>query len=100
MTKFENDVQYFYEIGGTTFLTKGETVGDDETFYMHCLISHLPKIAKDTLKDHNIGLVVFTMQGCEHQNRQAILIWSSFNNNTNLVIYQNLKRIHDNFKYK
>ena len=74
MTQFENDVKDFYEIGGKTFLTKWNIVGDDETFYMHCLRFYLPMNAKDTFEDHNLGLGIFTMQGYEHQNKKSKLI--------------------------
>ena len=100
MTQFENDVKDFYEIGGKTFLTKRNVVGDDETFYMHCLRFYLPMHAKLTFENHNLGLGIFTMQGYEHQNKQSKRIWMRFNNHTNLVLTQNLKRLYDNFCHK
>ena len=100
LTQFENDVKDFYEIGGKTFLTKRSIVGDDETFYMHCLGFYFPMNAKDKFEDHNLSLGIFTMQDYEHQNKQSKRIWSRFNDHTNLVTSQNLKRFYDNFCHK
>ena len=59
MTQFENNVKDFYEIGGKTFLRKGNIFGDDEKFYVHCLRLYLPMNAKYTFEDHNLGLGIF-----------------------------------------
>ena len=38
LMKFKEHLELFYEQGKLTFLTKNPaTVGDDETFYLHCL---------------------------------------------------------------
>ena len=37
MSQFENYVKDFYEIRDKKLLMKGNIVGGDETFYMHCL---------------------------------------------------------------
>ena len=95
MIQFVNNLKDFYKVGGNSFLTKGGTSGDDETFYMHCLRFYLPDIAKKTLKDHNLGLGVFTMQGFEHQNKISKRIWNRFNNHTQKVLVQNLNRLFD-----
>ena len=93
--QFEENLKEFYEVGGKSFLTKGNKIGDDETFYMHCLRFYLPHIAKETLKEHNLGLGVFTMQGFEHQNKISKRVWNRFNNHTKKVLVQNLKRLYD-----
>ena len=95
MSQFVENIKDFYEVGGKSFLTKGGESGDDETFYMHCLRFYLPDIAKKTLKDHNLGLGVFTMQGFEHQNKISKRIWNRFNNHTQKVLVQNLNRLFD-----
>ena len=95
MSQFVENLKDFYEVGGNSFLTKGGTSGDDETFYMHCLRFYLPDIAKKTLKDHNLGLGVFTMQGFEHQNKISKRLWNRFNNHTQKVLVQNLNRLFD-----
>ena len=60
---FEDNLKDFYEIGGRSFLTKNlAKVEDDETFYLHALRFYLPQIAKQTLREHNLGLGIFTMQ--------------------------------------
>ena len=99
MSQFEDNLKDFYEVGGKSFLTKGDKIGDDETFYMHCLRFYLPDIAKKTLKDHNLGLGVFTMQGFEHQNKISKRIWTRFNNHTKKVMIQNLKRLYDAYHH-
>ena len=95
MSQFLENLKDFYEVGGNSFLTKGGTSGDDETFYMHCLRFYLPDIAKKTLKDHKLGLGVFTMQGFEHQNKISKRLWNRFNNHTQKVLVQNLNRLFD-----
>ena len=100
MNQFENDVKDFHEIGGKTFLTKVNIVGDDETFYMHCIRFYFPMNAKCIFEDRKLGLRIFTMQGYENQKKQSKCIWSRFNNHTNLVICQNLKRLYDIFNHK
>ena len=99
LNQFEENLKDFYEVGGKSFLTKGDKIGDDETFYMHCLRFYLPDIAKKTLKDHNLGLGVFTMQGFEHQNKISKRIWNRFNNHTKKVLIQNLKRLYDAYHH-
>ena len=95
MSQFEESLKDFYEVGGKSFLTKGDKIGDDETFYMHCLRFYLPDIAKKTLKDHKLGLGVFTMQGFEHQNKISKRLWNRFNNHTQKVLVQNLNSLFD-----
>ena len=46
--QFEEHLKKIYEVGAKSFLTKGNKIGDDETFYMHCLRFYLPHIAKET----------------------------------------------------
>ena len=63
MNTFERKLKRFFTAGGKSFLTKGAVAGDDETFNMHCLRCYITKIARTTLKDHHLGVGVFTMQG-------------------------------------
>ena len=60
MSAFNKSLKQFYEHGKFTFLTKNSP-GDDETFYMHCLCFYPPQKAKETFKEFNLGLGVFTM---------------------------------------
>ena len=41
---FENNVKLLYQYGSMVFLTKVQ-VGDEDTFYMHCLRYYMPIIA-------------------------------------------------------
>ena len=68
--QFEEHLKEFYDVRGKLLLTKGK-IGDDETFYMHCLRLYLPHISKKTLKEHSLGLGVLIMQGFEHQNKTS-----------------------------
>ena len=59
---FVEHVKEFYNIGKRSFLTKVKSkVGGDETFYLHCLRYYMPRIAKDTLEKHKLGLGIYTM---------------------------------------
>ena len=49
---FKQDIVKFYEVGAKTFLSKdNNNIGNDETFYMHCLRFYLPVHAKLYLKN-------------------------------------------------
>ena len=86
----------FYKAGRTTFLTKTpENEGDDETFYLHVLRCYLPKIAKQTLEDFNLGLGVFTMQGFERRNKESKHTLKRFSNKIGNVLQANLRRLWD-----
>ena len=86
----------FYKAGRTTFLTKNpENEGDDETFYLHVLRCYLPKIAKQTLEDFNLGLGVFTMQGFERRNKESKHTLKRFSNKIGNVLQANLRRLWD-----
>ena len=63
MNQFENDVKDFCEIGGKIFLTKGNVVGDDETFYRHCIRFYFPANAKGIFESYSFGLGIFKIQG-------------------------------------
>lgn len=64
MLEFNNNVKKFYAAGKYTFLTKNAaTLGDDKTFYLHCLQFYIPKIAKINYAENNLGVGIFTMQG-------------------------------------
>ena len=61
LDSFEQNLKDFYTIGGESFLTKGQEIGDDETFYMHCLKCYIPRIARKTYDNHHLGISIFTM---------------------------------------
>ena len=67
--QFEEELKHFYATGGKVFLTKGTIVGDDETFYMHCLRCYIPQIARTTYQRHHLGVGIFTMHGYELRNK-------------------------------
>lgn len=46
MQEFEKLVKLLFYEGGKSFLKKGDILGDDETFYMHCLRCYIPKIVE------------------------------------------------------
>ena len=72
LDEFNENLKAFYDVGGRTFLTKNiEHPGFDETFYMHTLRFYMPMIAQETLREHNMGLGVFTMQGYERRNKES-----------------------------
>ena len=101
MTTFVANVKEFYEIGGRSFLTKVKTrVGYDETFYLHCLRYYMPIIAKDTLKKHNLGLGIYTMQGFERRNKESKNTLKRFSNGKGDILSPNLKRLYDVFYYE
>lgn len=68
--EFDDNLAELNEIGGRSFLTRdASSVVDDETFYFHVLRFYLPKIAKETMEEHQLGLGIFTMQGFECWNK-------------------------------
>ena len=70
MSEFNKNIKLFYNAGKHTFLTKNvSSPGDDETFYLHCLRFYIPHIAEVTLKKHNLGVGIFTMQGLKRHNK-------------------------------
>ena len=100
MKGFEDNLKDFYEIGGRSFLTKNPAkVGDDETFYLHALRFYLPQIAKQTLREHNLGLGIFTMQGFEARNKESKNTLKRFSNGIGNIAVSNLKRLWDVFHY-
>ena len=98
LEEFENNLRMFYEVGSRSFLTKNPAVvGDDETFYFHVLRFYLPVIAKKTLKDHCLGLGIFTMQGFECRNKESKNTLRRFSNGIGNIAIPNLKRLWDVF---
>ena len=94
---FEQNVKKFYSAGGKSFLTKATVVGDDETFYMHCLRCYIPHIAKITYDQHHLGVGIFTMQGYERRNKESKWSYSHHTNKKGNILTQNLNRLHDIF---
>ena len=100
LKEFEDNLKDFYEIGGRSFLTKNlAKVEDDETFYLHALRFYLPQIAKQTLREHNLGLGIFTMQGFEARNEESKNTLKRFSNDIGNIAVSNLKRLWDVFHY-
>ena len=89
-----------YTIGGKTFLTEDVTKpGGDETFYMHCLRFYMPKLAKETLEKHKLGLGIFTMQGFERRNKESKNTLKRFCNGKGNILSPNLARLFDVFYF-
>ena len=95
---FEKNIKAFYAAGAKTFLTKNN-IGDDETFYLHCLRFYIPKIAKQTFEQHNMGIGIFTMQGFERRNKESKNVLKRFSNNRGNIALSNLKRLFDIFQH-
>ena len=97
MSDFNCNLKEFYAVGATTFLTKKQ-IGDDETFYLHCLRYYLPKIVTETFNENNLGIGVFTMQGFERRNKESKNTLKRFSNNNGNIVVSNLKRLYDVYK--
>ena len=95
---FDKNVKLLYKYGNMTFLTTTE-VGDQETFYMHCLRYYMPKIAWHTYQYHALGLGVFTMQGYERRNKESKNTLKRFSNFKGNIAVPNIKKLHDIFSY-
>ena len=100
MLGFKANLKEFYKHGKISFLTKKScSVGGDETFYMHCLRFYIPMIAEKTLRDHGLGVGIFTMQGFERRNKESKNVLRRFSNGRQNVCVNNLKRLWDVFWY-
>ena len=99
MSAFNKSLKQFYEHGKFTFLTKNSP-GDDETFYMHCLCFYLPQKAKETIKEFNVGLGVFTKQVFERRNKESKNTLKRFSNCKKNICISNVKQLFDVFEYK
>ena len=98
MLEFNTNIKLFYNAGKYTFLTKNvSSPGDDETFYLHCLRFYIPQIAEVTLKKHNLGVGIFTMQGFERRNKESKNTFKRFRNGKGNVLVSNIKRLYDVF---
>ena len=97
MSDFEYNVKEFYAVGANIFLTK-KIIGDDETFYLHCLRYYLPKIVRETFNENYLGIGVFTMQGFERRNKESKNTLKRFSNNKGNIVVSNLKRLYDVYK--
>ena len=60
----------------------------------------MPIIAKDTLKKHNLGLGIYTMQGFERRNKESKNTLKRFSNGKGDILSPNLKRLYDVFYYE
>lgn len=101
LTQWINLLKRFYDVGRRSFLTKRvERPGDDETFYMHVLRFYLPKIARITFDEHDLGLGIFTMQGFERRNKESKNTLNRFSNTKGNVLCANLRRLWDIFYYE
>lgn len=98
---FTANLKLFYDIGKRSFMTKNSaTPGDDETFYLHTLRFYIPMVAQHTLKEHGMGIGIFTMQGYERINKESKNIFRRFGNSKGNLIESNLKRVFDIFHYE
>ena len=100
MLDFNKNIKKFYASGKHTFITKNTaTPGDDETFYLHCLRFYIPKIAKKTFEENNLGVGIFTMQGFERRNKESKNIFKRFRNGKGNVLVTNMNRLFDVFSF-
>ena len=71
MLEFSTNLKLFYKAGKHSFLTKNALIiGQNETFYLHWLRFYLPKNAKETYENLNLGIGFFSMQEFERQNKE------------------------------
>ena len=96
--QFIDNLKRFYVICGRTFITKNaDSPGDNETFYSHVLRHYLPEISKQTIKDHNLGLGIFTMQGFERRNKESKNCFKRFCNYRGNICVSIMGRLWDVF---
>ena len=91
---FNTYVKLFYDAGKINVLTK-HSIGNNETFYLHCPRYYLTQTAKETFEEHNLGIGIFTMQGFERRNEKAKNTMKRFSNNKGNVVVANVKKILD-----
>ena len=100
MLGFKANLKEFYKHGKVSFLTKKScSVGGDETFYMHFLRFYILMIAEKTLRDHGLGVGIFTMQGFERRNKESKNVLRRFSNGRKNICVNNLKQLWDVFWY-
>ena len=63
---FENDVHLLFKYGKITFLSDKNV-----SFCFHCICFYLPQLARKTFNNHQLGLGIFTMQGCNRRNKES-----------------------------
>ena len=88
-----------YKLGADSFLTKGNTKGNDKSFYFHVLRFYIPQIAKATFEWHGLGIGIYTMQGFERQNKESKNILHCFGttNHNNNILQNNIGQCYDVF---
>ena len=90
------NVKEFHKIGVQSFLTKDKgNPGGDETFHMHVLRFHVPKIARTTLDEDGCGVGIFTMQGHERRNKDSKNTLRRFCNGKGDILKNNMNRLCD-----
>ena len=97
---YEKNAKEFYEVGHRTFLSKGTSVGSEETCYMHVMRYYIPQHARLTLDRHGLGIGVFCMQGFERRNKESKNIYKRFSNHSSNVMPTILGRLWDVFKHE
>ena len=101
MNTFDDLVKNFYKFGANTILTRNQAhPGDDETFYLHVLRFYIPHIARETWKDHGLGVGIYSMQGFERRNKESKNTLRRFSNNKGNILLNNLRRLFDVFFYE
>lgn len=95
---YDDKVKELYDVGAKTVLTMNVT-GDHEMFYYHVLCFYIPKIAQETCNKYGLGIVIYTIQGFERQNKESKNILKRFSNNVGNITIPNLKRIWDIFQH-
>ena len=91
MTKNNDNMKEFYQVGATSFLTGGTQTGDQETFYMHVMRFYIPEIARIMYDRHRLGVGIFNMQGFEKRKKESKNTLRRFTNNKWSVVFHNLK---------
>ena len=98
MLDFESNVKKIYEEGKLTILTRNPLkVGNNKTFYLHCLRFYVPQIMKITYEEQILGVGIFTIQGLQQCNKELENSMKIFSNNKVNIIVSNLKRLYDVF---
>ena len=74
-------------------ISNKDVTGDGETFYSHVLRCYLPKHARQTWEDHQLGLGIFNMQGFKRRNKESKNTLRRFTNGKGNIAMQNMKRL-------
>ena len=82
---------------GRTYFSYTSSKWRSRKFSSHCLWLYLPKIARDLLQEHDVGLGVFAMKGFERRNKESKNTFKRFNNRKGNALRQNIARLSNVF---